>query len=77
MANIIITDKEKLYEELIAARCPDDFATECLDLAQRGAATALLKKLTDHRLYLLQNLRTYQEALDCLDYLTHEIRKHR
>lgn len=75
--NTIIANKEKLYEHLVAAQCPEKLTAECLELANNRASTVLLKKLTDHRTYLLQNLRTYQQALDCLDYLTYEIRKSR
>lgn len=67
--------REKLYDSLQAAKCPDGLTKECLELAEKGGPAAMLPRLSRQRRQLVNRLHEYQDALDCLDCLTHEIRK--
>lgn len=67
--------RETLYDSLQAAKCPEDLTKECLGLAEKGGPAAMLPKLSWQRRKLLNRLHEYQDALDCLDCLAHEIRK--
>lgn len=67
--------REKLYDSLQAAKCPEKLIRECLKLIEKGGPAAMLPKLSGQRRQLVDRLHEYQDALDCLDCLTHEIRK--
>jgi len=68
-------EKRALAENLAASKCPEKLARECLELAEKGGPAAMLPKLSGQRRQLVDRLHEYQDALDCLDCLTHEIRK--
>ena len=44
-----------------------------MELARQGDTRALLAALTRHRSGLLENVRTGQRQIDCLDYLIYQI----
>ncbi len=67
--------REKLYDSLQAAKCPEGLTQKCLTLAEQGGPAAMLPQLHQQRRQLVARLHEYQDALDCLDCLTHEIRK--
>ena len=68
-------DGNRIYDDLIAAKCSQGLASECRRLAAMGAAASMLPQLSAERDNLLAQLREYQEAIDRIDVITHEIRK--
>jgi len=67
--------KEILHQNLIDAGCPIELTRICMELAEQGNNNAMIEILSRHRQDLLNNIHQGQDALDCLDYLVHQLKK--
>lgn len=70
-------ERERVSLDLTDAKCPPDLVSECLDCIESGTAAAMLPKLSSHRRHLVERLHEYQDAIDCLDTLAHDLRLER
>ncbi len=70
-------ERERVSRDLTDAKCPPELVSECLGCLDGGAAAAMLPKLSSHRRYLVGRLHEYQDAIDCLDSLAHDLRRGR
>ncbi|MBR4342830.1 MAG: hypothetical protein IKP88_09005 [Lachnospiraceae bacterium] len=66
-----------LLQNLQAAMCPEEMTRECIGLAETENEREMLRILEEHRKELLTRIHGYQKALDCLDYLVFQTKKHR
>lgn len=67
-------DKEALLcDNLKDAGCPDDLTKECISCYQDGTLQEMLPELKKQRKSILQDLKSRQKQIDCLDYLTRKI----
>ncbi len=64
-----------LRENLIDAGCDEDTVRQCMELAEHDRWLECLPILKEYRKSLMEIIHTGQERLDCLDYLTYQIRK--
>lgn len=75
MAETTNKNNERLYQDLVDAKCSEQLTKECVVLAANDSPRTILTKLSNHRKDLLKGLHECQDAIDCLDCLMHEIRK--
>ena len=64
-------------ENLQDAMCPEEMTRVCIGLAEAENERDMLRLLEEHRKELLTRIHGYQKALDCLDYLMFQTKKHR
>ena len=69
--------KACLLQNLQDAMCPEEMTRECIGLAEAENEREMLRILEEHRKELLTRIHGYQKALDCLDYLMFQTKKHR
>lgn len=68
-------DKEAtLRRNLADAGCDAALTEECLRRYREGTLSEILPKLTAHRRRILSDVHAGQKQIDCLDYLTREIK---
>ena len=68
-------DKEALLRQnLQDAGCDGDLTEQCMRLYREGRSVELLRALTAHRKAVLTGVREKQKQIDCLDYLTNQLR---
>lgn len=68
-------DKEEtLRRNLIDAGCNRTLVEECVRRFRDGTLGTMLPKLTAHRKSILSAVHKGQKRIDCLDYLTNEIK---
>ena len=65
--------RQQLIENLRDAGCSRDITEECLAFHDAGTPCRMLPKLKEQRTALLGELHQAEKALDCLDYLVHQI----
>ena len=70
-------ERERVSRDLTDAKCPPALVSECLGFVESGTAAAMLPKLSSHRRLLVERLHEYQDAIDCLDTLAHDLRRER
>lgn len=64
-----------LYQNLVDAGCDKEMTKECMELAQEGQKTELLRLLSCHKQNLLTTMHKSQKEIDCLDFLTFTLQK--
>ncbi len=70
-------DKNRIYRDLVDAKCPDKLVCDCMACCENGNPAAILPKLSKQRRHLIERLHEYQDAIDCIDGLAHDLRKTR
>lgn len=69
-------DKEALLRQnLEDAGCDCRLTEACIRCFQEGRLPEMLPELTAHRKTVLKAVREKQKQIDCLDYLTNQIKK--
>lgn len=64
-----------LYQNLLDAGCDEETIKKCISLVKEGRKVELLRLLTGHKSKLLSRVRKEQKKIDCLDFLTSELKK--
>ena len=64
-----------LRQNLVDAGCEENLIKSCLDYAKNGDWGAIAPLLTKHKAMLLGAVHESQKQIDCLDFLTYQIRK--
>lgn len=68
-------DKEDiLRRSLIDSGCDKALTEECMRCFRDGTLDEMLPRLTKHRKCVLADIRKGQKRIDCIDYLTNEIK---
>lgn len=67
--------KTSLRQNLTDAACPPDTIERFMALGQDGRKKEQIALLTAHRKVLLEQVRSGQRRLDCLDYLLFIMKK--
>lgn len=68
-------DKEDiLRRSLIDSGCDKALTEECIRCFRDGTLDEMLPRLIEHRKCVLADIRKGQKRIDCIDYLTNEIK---
>ncbi|MCQ4636507.1 hypothetical protein NE619_07180 [Anaerovorax odorimutans] len=69
------TKGNKIVQNLEDAGCSPQNIEQCCHCYEEGSVEELLRLLSGHRKFLLEQIHENQKKLDCLDYLIYKIRK--
>lgn len=64
-----------IYQNLIDAGCNKKTMDQCMSIVRNGNYSEMLPILSQHRTVLLNEVRSGQKQIDCLDYLIFQIQK--
>ncbi len=70
-------EKAVITEKLRDTGLDESSVTKCLQMIEEKQFAALERYLKTYRQTLLDSVHTYNERIDCLDFLTYTIRKKR
>lgn len=71
----VVTDKEKMLQNLIDCDCDDEIITKFMDAMEQGHEKEALALLAKHRRDLLDQFHRCDDCIGCLDYLVNQIKK--
>lgn len=66
--------EELLRQNLQDAGCSEELTEACMRCYSKGTLEEKLPELNAHRQVVLRETREKQKQIDCLDYLTNQIR---
>ncbi len=69
------TSREAIIQNLKDAGCAPEQIEEFLACMEAHKSKAELELLADHRDCLLEEVHRCQKKIDCLDYLTYQLKK--
>lgn len=64
-----------IYQNLIDAGCNKQTTEKCMSIVRNGDYSEMLPILSRHRAILLNEVRSGQKQIDCLDYLLYKIQE--
>lgn len=72
-----LNKEEILRCSLVDAGCDKSLTEECINSFRNGTIEEVLPKLNAHRKSVLSGVHKGQKQIDCIDYLTNEIRSNK
>jgi len=74
-SGMVVTDKEKMRQNLIDCDCDAEIITKFMNAMEQGHEKEALALLAKHRRDLLDQFHRCDDCIGCLDYLVNQIEK--
>ena len=64
-----------LWQNLVDAGCDEAMIRQCMNMAASNKRQDMMRLLSRHREFLLNQLHCSQKQIDCLDFLLYQMKR--